>query len=237
MSRPLYTRNSLRYWLPHVRALRIPHPRTVVVPIGDWWSEMLDGKAPPDSAARRLQSIADQLGYPLFVRTDYMSGKHDYDHACHLACREDLFRNIYNLFEAHGMAFMVEDPTAICFREWLTLDAAFKSFDGLPIAREWRLFANGGVSMCQHPYWPEEALAESWRFGSVAPAGWRDLLAAMYEQPPPQMAVDWALRLTRRLGGAWSVDVACDKDGRWWLIDTAEADRSWHPAHEEETAC
>jgi hypothetical protein len=30
------------------------------------------------------------------------------------------------------------------------------------------------------------------------------------------------------LPGSWSVDFAKDRDGKWWLIDIALAEQSWH---------
>ena len=31
------------------------------------------------------------------------------------------------------------------------------------------------------------------------------------------------------LNDSWSIDFAKDSEGRWWLIDMALAEQSWHP--------
>jgi hypothetical protein len=34
-------------------------------------------------------------------------------------------------------------------------------------------------------------------------------------------------------GDVWSVDFAEDVEGNFWLIDMADANRSWHPEHDD----
>lgn len=228
-------RNSLRYWLPHLRHLRIPHPRTIIVPIGSWWYPIFDGKPVEARHFDRLQRSADRIGYPCFMRTDYLSGKHDYERSCLIEKPEDVTRNLAVLLEHHLMVFGVPDPTAICFREFLRLESTFRAFQGLPIAREWRFFVRDGQPECEHFYWPEDAI-EDYGHRPALPDDWRERLQALRADAPPEQTREWAQRISRRLGGAWSVDVAYDVDGRWWLIDMAEADRSWHPEHRETEA-
>jgi len=66
--------------------------------------------------------------------------------------------------EDNEMKFWMSEeypPAAFMVREFLDLDASFKAFGGLPIAREWRIFASPEKVICYHPYWPaEDALAE-----------------------------------------------------------------------------
>jgi D-alanine-D-alanine ligase-like ATP-grasp enzyme len=41
-----------------------------------------------------------------------------------------------------------------------------------------------------------------------------------------------ALKAVQAIGEhCWSVDFAQDEAGKWWLIDMARAESSWHPKH------
>jgi hypothetical protein len=101
------------------------------------------------------------------------------------------------------------------------------AYDGMPVTREFRLFVDGERVTHAQPYWPEQAVADgrpnrnygAWRRGlalaSKATRHERDLLATL------------ASRAGSALGGAWSVDLLQDADGKWWLTDCAVAETSY----------
>jgi hypothetical protein len=68
------------------------------------------------------------------------------------------------------------------------------------------------------------------------PEGWREKLAVFSAEPDAetlQTLSDMALKAARAIGEhCWSVDFAQDEAGKWWLIDMARAESSWHPKHE-----
>ena len=49
-------------------------------------------------------------------------------------------------------------------------------------------------------------------------------------ETPEEVALlsGYASELGRILEGYWSVDFCCDRDGKWWFIDAAEGNASYH---------
>ena len=240
--RPLDPNSALR-WLPAAENNgRVPVPRTEIVRVDPLalWGEIGEagdnakGAIPVDWAA--MERAAEAIGYPCFVRTDLASAKHDGPESYRVNGPEDIRGVVLQTFYDNAMKDLAAGPTplrAILFRQWLDLDAPFTAFGGHPIAREWRLFADGSRVHCRHFYWPAEAIEDhtpstpDWRtrlatMGRLA-RGMRDLLDVA--------AVVAAGTLAESLPGeVWSVDFARDRAHRWWLIDMARARSSWHPA-------
>jgi hypothetical protein len=59
---------------------------------------------------------------------------------------------------------------------------------------------------------------------------WEARLAAMNDESQEEIALLTALskRVSAAFDGAWSLDWAVDTRGKWWAIDMAEAERSFH---------
>lgn len=230
---PALDPNSMFIWLPKVVAAGVPHPRTIMMEVD---RRKLTDCFDPDEATDEnlLKSIAEAseaFGYPLFLRTDLASGKHSWERSCHVPSRDLLFPNLSGVIEANELAGVLGlDYAGLAFRELLELDATFTAFDGMPVARERRYFAEAGAVQCRHAYWFEGAIERSW---SPKPPDWKERLAILNDEStdPPELA-EWASRVTALLPGAWSVDFACLRDRRHWvLIDMALAHQSWHPEH------
>lgn len=238
---------SSTYWLPLVTDAGLPVPRTVSVAYDHMAfiamiSDDEDYPGFPDLVDAVCEA-ADDIGLPVFIRTDLASAKHDGPPAYLLdvdepsAARAVLGRTV----EDNEIKFWLDpesNPEAILVREFLELDAAFTAFGyrdqpGHPIAREWRIFATAEAVLCSHFYWPENAVED----GRPAEPNWRALLVDLAAQPPPAELNEWAIRAASVCSElpAWSVDFACDTKGQWWLIDMADAAHSWHPEHDEET--
>lgn len=68
------------------------------------------------------------------------------------------------------------------------------------------------------------------RFEDRLPADWREQLAAMHQEPselPDLKAM--AVQAARACGGGvWSVDFCQDDAGKFWLLDMAVAQDSYH---------
>ena len=225
--------NSMFVWLPKVVEAGIPHPRTVMLEVDRWkLTNCFDPDEETDAALlRTIAETAEAFGYPLFLRTDLASGKHSWNRSCYIPSREVLIQHVGGVIEANEMANVVGlDYAGLAFRELLELDSTFTAFDGMPVARERRYFAAAGVVQCRHAYWFEGAIERSWW---EKPPDWKERLALLNDEStdPPELA-EWASRVTRLLPGAWSVDFACLRDRRHWvLIDMALAHQSWHPEH------
>lgn len=234
---------SSTYWLPLITEAGLPVPQTVSIPydhramVGVISGEAWDGY---EALTEAITEAAMKIGLPVFLRTDMGSAKHNGPVAYKLnrAERFAIAPVLRDLVEDQELKFWLEadaTPQAILVREFLDLDAAFEAFGwrqnpGHPIAREWRLFATADGVECEHFYWPAHAIEEH----RPSVENWRDLLAEMASEPPPVELADWAVRAAAVCDAlpAWSVDFAEDSSGRWWLIDMADAARSWHPEHD-----
>mgnify|MGYP000335996289 CR=1 FL=1 len=218
--------NSMLYWYPKIKNLNIPQPRTEIVEVNESIFDLLDGKLPRN--IDEIKRVARKIGYPLFMRTDHLSGKHEWKYTCYVETEKDLIPHISNLVESSAMAGIVGLPiNALVFRELLKLDYAFKAFNGLPIARERRVFIKDGNVQCIHAYWVEDAI----RFWEAKePEGWRKKLRELNTVTDEEVEIltEYAEIVGQEVKGYWSVDFA--KSGeKWYLIDMAKGEDSWHP--------
>lgn len=226
---------SMLHWFPRIKDI-LPVPRTTFYVLTDAQVYeiigLLDGKDLPDDLKNALLRAANQIGYPLFIRTDMGSAKHDYERSCCLMREADLFGHLACLIEWHLMRDLW--PQAIAFRELLELNAPFKAFEGLPIAKERRYFVDEGKVLCHHPYWPAGAI-EQGRNWSALPKDWETKLAEVNEEDEGEIAclTRMAESFAELIPGFFSVDFAQKANGGWVLIDAARGELSWHPEHEE----
>lgn len=225
--------SSLLHWFPLIRDI-LPVPRTIIAHITteEVYSlvGLLDGEMISENLHCRLKTAAQQIGYPLFLRSDQGSAKHDYEHSCCLKSEEGLLGHLGCLIEWHLLRDLW--PRAIVFRELLPLNAPFKAFIGLPIAKERRYFVDEGKVMCHHPYWPEGAI-EQGRGHSNLPDGWQKMLAEISIEDEGEIAclTRMAEDFAEAIPGFFSVDFAQKTDGQWVMIDAARGELSWHPEH------
>jgi len=222
-------RNSLLYWLPVVQDCGVPTPVTEIVMCDEErLMPLLDGQGFfPKDVGRALKRAGDRIGYPLFMRTDQLSGKHEWFYTCYVSSADQLRSHAVALVQESCMEFGVASSSAFALRQFLHLDAAFLAFQGLPISCERRLFVEEAEVQCVHPYWPENAI--QFYYQTNEPDDWRNLLAALNARALPDDVIRWAISVGKALGEAWSIDFARDKAGGWWLIDMALAGVSWHP--------
>ena len=222
---------SALIWFPAILAAGLPVPRTEMILFNheSLWP-VLDGKEAQGFPMEQLKRSCLDIGYPVFLRTDLSSAKHDGPISYRAKSEEDLWRCVVRTFEDNAIKDIACFTRAFMVREFLDLPAPFTAFRGHPIAREWRLFASQSQVVCEHFYWPEEAFEGGW----ASVKEWREMLKGL-SSPPPELNElrEMALQATQAIGqGEWSVDFAQDRAGKWWLIDMAVARKSWHPDHE-----
>jgi hypothetical protein len=229
-------KTSLLYWYPLIKDI-LPTPRTEIVPVSDedigGLFKALDGKGFPEILQTRLFTAAGHFNYPLFLRTDFTSGKHDFLHTCFVQSDQEILSHVVALFEDT----LCKDISigAYVFREFVMLDWGFKAFRGLPISRERRYFVEDGKVLCHHPYWPEDAIEFHHIHGTTG--DWKKILNFDLNIETPDEIhhlTKMAETFSTAVPGAWSVDFAKTKFGSpadWILIDAAEAFRSWHPSN------
>jgi hypothetical protein len=232
-------KNSMVFWWKFVKDLLVPKPFTVIVPFTsdpDIFCKLLDGRLNEEekltwsSYLRELDEIATAIGYPIFIRGDLTAAKHNYIETCYLEKSEDISLHCFRLLESSliGPGIL---PTAYILREFIPLEHKFVAFKGLPIAREYRIFAQDGKVFCCHFYWPEAAIEF---YGTIKePDNWRDDLKEI-ELIRPNDAVKlftYAEKITLQLPSEerWSLDFAQGQNGIFYFIDCALAANSWHP--------
>jgi hypothetical protein len=230
----LIDRDSMLFWFPTVEELDISKPRTEIVEVGDNFDmiKCIDEGDFPDGLLDGLLEGAKNIGYPLFLRTDQLSGKHRWEKTCYVTSEDVLPNHVYELIEESAMAGFFGLPVkAFAFREFHTLDWRFKAFGGMPVARERRYFIKDGKVLCHHPYWVQGAIDQWW--GKVdLPKDWRLTLGELNREDPDEIdaLTSYCKAIMEELEGYWSVDFAMEKQGRWFLIDMATGLKSYHPS-------
>lgn len=224
-------RNSMEYWYPMVKHLagEIPMPKTKIILHKDPhdWLNILDGVRLPEADKKILFDTAKEIGYPLFMRSDLVSGKHNYKKTCYVSNKGQLLVHLYRIIEENYIRdqFM----SSIVLRGYIKLASTFKAFNGLPIAPERRYFVKDGKVLCHHAYWVKNAI----RFysGTREPNDWERSLEMLNVEPGFEIALltSYAEKLGSVLEGAWSLDFAEAANGGRYFIDCAEAKSSWHP--------
>lgn len=221
--------NSMCYWWPLVKDLGIPVPKTIIAPLDrEKVFEFFDGE---DVDFPEVHAAAKEIGYPVFLRTDLCSGKHDWKNTCYVENPFALNRHIVNVCEANELWSLAGLPyTSMVVREFLPLETAFTAFSGdMPINKEFRFFVRDGKVICSHFYWPEEAFnSHPARMAHVP--DWREQLAKLAEISTEEKILITAAaeRAGTVLGGFWSLDFAKTCSGEWYLIDAALGEQSYH---------
>lgn len=222
-------RNDLAYWFPILESTGVPVPRTEIVTTTGDLAPILDGSPAPGfrPLCDDLRAALGRLGtgFPAFLRTGQGSGKHDWARTCYLAGGDSLVSHVAALVEWSETVDFFGLPTGTwAVREFLDLYSTFSAFSGMPVAREYRCFIRDGLVTCVHPYWPPDSLA------NPSVPDWWDRLVELY--PPRSSHVGDAARIAqataRAFDGSWSLDLAQHRDGTWYAIDMAEAERSFH---------
>lgn len=219
-------RNSMLYWYPKIKDLRIPQPKTVFVEVEPKlaWS-IIDGKESYDFIELKME--ARKIGYPLFLRTDQLSGKHSWNRTCFVKSEHDLENHIFGVVESALTCDIKGKSTrAFFFREYIPMDSGYTAFWGeMPVNPERRYFIEGGKVLCHHPYWIEEAI----RRPSIE--NWKAVSKKLNTETAKEfeLLTGYSLLVAKQFKGFWSVDFCKAKDGRWILIDMALGEESWHP--------
>jgi len=230
---PSRERTALSYWFPKVEAAGLPVPKTVLLPMPDDAHEAIltllwNGEAdltPAEAFLRELRAACEAIGFPVFLRTDHTSGKHDWRRTCFVPSAEDLGAHVCGIAEfseCNGMfgelpwsSWAVREmlptiPVGVCPR-----------FGDMPVCKEFRFFVDGGMIECFHPYWPREALEQGGCHLSDT-----DYAALCTPEDEGELR-RIASRAGAALGGRWSVDLLATERG-WFLTDMAEAEKSYH---------
>lgn len=225
-------RNSAIIWLPPIQDT-LPVPKTIMVEYDHvQFVAALEGEDNKEYIGGKMNEIeiaCENIGWPCFIKTDLTSAKHNGPSSYLATSKEDLLKVVMRTVEDSEMKLWpFARPTHFMIRRFLELNYSFTAFEDLPIAREFRLFADHTKVYCVHPYWPVDSL----RFNKgKKPKDWERQLAKHHELPEEIQSIEEiAIKACTLIntGHIWSVDFAQDKYGNWWLIDMAHAEESYH---------
>jgi len=224
-------KTSMALWYPKIQQLEyIPKPDTILILLSKEESinleSLIDGGTPDQRLLNRIKVAANKIGYPIFLRTDYLSAKHEWEEACFVPSEKDLNSHLFRLVETSMMCDQA--LRALAIRQYIPMESKFKAFRGLPIAKERRIFARQGKIICHHPYWPPDCI--HFYRGTPEPDNWEDLITYIntITKEETKMLEDWARQVSNLFEDAWSIDFCKGQNGTWYLIDMAIAEVSYH---------
>jgi hypothetical protein len=233
--------NRFSAWYPQVKNI-CNTPETEIIPVSSQLVvSIIDDKL--DDAVDELNQIAEKIfdfaqihGYPVFIKNGLFSSKHSWDNTCCITEDCDplmhIARIIYD-WETIGRSPSFE----IIVRKMIQTTPAFHAFDGnMPVTREFRFFSDGESITGYQPYWPLNAIEGH----PVDCEQWKERLCAISLLTVEEQAtlVGKASIIGAVLAGEWdndipvksdrwSIDFLQDKDGKWWMIDVAQAHESY----------
>ena len=246
-------RNSMLYWWGLVKDLPVPKPRTRILRLDERTVRMFFEfphlpREEKRKFTRKVEEIIEQLrgfaeelgGYPVFLRSDYTSGKFCYyDDPLYMIRSEEDFKKIWSLIcECHeplDVHFLLPPrPNALIVREWLNIEKWTNIIDRYNTL-EVRLFIKDGKVVEVYPYYHWTGIEErlSKRLGEKIKELRKD-----YERYVNAIKRDldillkYARVVAERVEGYWSVDFA--KAGEWYFIDMATGELSWMPQRMDE---
>jgi len=225
--------DSMLVWFPKIKDLPIPQPETEIVVIKNRNDivKLCDGDfSPLEKQWGEIICKARKIGFPLFMRTDHLSGKHSWKNTCFVEKEEDLKTHISSLVEESFCADILGVPVnALVFRKYIEMECKFRAFRDMPVNTEIRFFINDGEILCNHFYWIDDAFERA----SRKPPNWKELLREMKDSITGKeffsLKNDCRKVAERFPEGYFSVDFCKGKDGKFYLIDMASGKNSWHP--------
>jgi len=225
--------NAFSSWFPAVVAENIRHPSTLTIPLDlAFQDKVLEEQHPEGEYLEQVKKLADQIeafgkqhGFPLFIKSSFTSAKHSWNTSCYLenANPTGLLDNLFEILHFQACCSPHRYTPELVVREMIPTDAKFWAFGNMPVTEEFRVFARSGRAVGYQPYWPKTSIQDA------SLDDYDDLLTSIATPSAKDLAymTEASERVTKRLGGYWSVDFLKDKDGRLWLIDMAEGDKSF----------
>lgn len=225
-------KNSMFYWWPKVKDLGVPMPKTILIRHEDAFKgklsyDPLDGKPDPafDEMLKGVKKAAKEIDYPVFIRSDQTSNKHDWKNSCYVESEDQLGSHVINILEMTAMTMFGLSFMGVAVREFLELVWCFRShYGGMPVAREFRIFVRDGELECWHPYWPPRAIQDP------TIENWYEVLKKLQTLNDADLEhiTELAETIGKAVEGYWSIDLCQTKSGVWYMTDMALGENSYH---------
>lgn len=231
------SKSSLLYWYPKVNGLGIPKPKTEVIKLTENEKEGYYKGEGDCFGLDRLEkevkrTVEENFSLPIFLRTDEFSNKYLWKKSCYIDNLDNLKENLFEIICGGKLADIMGLPIeAIVVREFIPMDTKFHAFHGeMPINPERRYFIKDGKVQCHHPYWIEDAIEKGTPKNKL-PANWRKIIREINAEAKDEVDIlrGYSLIIASIMENYWSIDFCKAKDGKWFLIDMAEGEKSWHP--------
>lgn len=219
--------NSATKWWPKIKDLPVPKPKTEFITMENHECLKWLDKGIPDEVLHKIKIIIEEnFSYPVFIRTDLMSGKHSYKETCYVENENVLSKNIFRLVDEHFAPFMSHDNSLAAFmvRDYLNIKSKFKAFWGnLPVGVEVRHFIKNGEWEKGHYYWPKDSIIRPNK------DNWEELVDEMIAEVREDFKKHKGLAnlVGNAISGNWSIDFAKTEEGIWYLIDMARYEDSY----------
>jgi len=216
--------NSITFWLPKLQNVQCPIPKTIMINADIDLGPMVDGVEVEgtDRFFNELNNAANILGFPVFLRTEMLSNKHDWINSCFIENEKQFPSHIVNLLEMSAVVTIdrFKDCNFFAIRKMIETEKAFTYFNGMPITKEIRVFIRNGKIECQHPYWPKDVFEKI-----------DDTLIKKVQElndDDKDIINKYGNYLAKIFHGWWSVDFLKSKKGDWYCTDMAIGESSWH---------
>jgi hypothetical protein len=229
-------KNSMLYWYPKIKDLDIPQPRTEFVELTEKEKKAYyegEGLFSDTLTQRVRECIEKKFTLPIFLRTDQQSGKHFWKKTCFVSGLTSLKEHICEItsFTRCCDIFGGLPIEAMVIREFIPMDTMFTAFlYETPINPEIRFFVENGEVKCWHWYWCLDAIEE----GEPSVPNWRELMNKTKDEISGNDIL-WLTDEVKKIAEVfkdddfWSVDFCRAKDKKYYLIDLALGEQSWHP--------
>lgn len=140
---------------------------------------------------------------------------------------------VITISECNSRPFVAKHPSALSSNNQ---PFAQTEYDGmvycvaLPRNHIFYIERNGKCTWTGNCYWPEDAIKFYGHSKIWESTNWREQLQELNTESEIEITIltNYAEKVASVLDGAWSVDFAKDKEGKWWLIDMALAKESYH---------
>lgn len=224
--------NSMAYWWPKIKDLNIPMPKTEIIRLFDK-SEMYNwvdgGLETHQEQIANIRSACRRMGNPAFLRSEFLSVKHNWNTTCYFDENKDsLINHLTEIINFSAAAFLPFKDMIV--RQYILMKTLFKAFIGnMPVNEEIRVFVRDGKYQCSHWYWIKDAIQKP--FDGVLPDNWESLIDEAEAQITYNEIIllkSYAEMIGQEFEGYWSIDFCKTAEDKWVMIDMALGKDSWH---------
>jgi len=200
--------NDIGFWYPILKRSGVNTPKTIII-------NTYDEKFP----VREISEAMFNIGFPCFFRGGSIAAslKHQWEKTCFV--KEPIFGNeiaircqkvLKHCIDGNqGAEPLLYDYWAV--RKYIECET-IGTYRDMPLKKEMRVFIDKNVPVCIHSYWEKQLQ------GCNLEVNDSEVVAVFNE----------ACKVAKYFFGFWSCDFMLGKDGKWYCIDMALGEDSFH---------